>query len=708
MVVAAVVWNLFNLRAETVSVANGNDRAMHAEMVRFATAQWRKGHLPLTTWFPNLGLGSPHFLHYQSLPAMITGLIGVATGPNTAFCWSTYLLVSMWPVSVYLGARVFGLKRWSAACSAAIAPFLYSQSGVGYEQRAYLWSGFGLWAQLWASVTLPLAWGFTWRAIRTGRRFVPAVALVAVTMALHFETGYLALLPLLGWPLVAGRPKRLAVRRAALIGLGAMLVAAWVLVPLAIEGHWAATNEIYRSSPYVNGYGAGRVTGWLVTGQLLDSGRLPVVTVLAFVGLGLALVRWRTDAPGRAVTVAFASCLVLSFGRTTFGPLVDVIPGNHDVFFRRFMMGGQLGALLLAGIGASSCWSLFTAAVAEHLPVASKIHRTRPQLVVQGAVATAVVILLLAPAWLQLHRLDKRNAYGIAVQHRADLTQGADVADLVATALHEGGGRVYAGLPTNWGSAFRVGQVSVYAFLTSLDVDEVGFTLRTTSLMTTPEYFFDESNPSDYSLFGVRYLLLPLGHSPPVEARFVRCESVYCLWTVYSRGYVGVGRIVGTLSADRTNLGRQTLALLRTSLSQHQEYLSVAFGRRMKSSTHRAAPRRRSSVGVALSEHDALDQGRLGATVHMSQPGVAVLSASFDPGWHATVDGQRVPVSMVAPALVSVPVGSGTHSIAFHYQGFGAYPELILLGILALAALFAVDARVAHRSAQASSGGDDE
>jgi hypothetical protein len=44
-------------------------------------------------------------------------------------------------------------------------------------------------------------------------------------------------------------------------------------------------------------------------------------------------------------------CLLLSFGRATFGDLVDVIPGSGDIFFRRFAMGVQLAALLLAGRG---------------------------------------------------------------------------------------------------------------------------------------------------------------------------------------------------------------------------------------------------------------------------------------------------------------------------------------------------------------------
>ena len=74
-------------------------------MVRFATAQLRGGHLPLTSWFPFLGEGSPQFLHYQSLPAIVTGAVGLLTGPDVAFRWSLYLLLSLWPISVYLSAR---------------------------------------------------------------------------------------------------------------------------------------------------------------------------------------------------------------------------------------------------------------------------------------------------------------------------------------------------------------------------------------------------------------------------------------------------------------------------------------------------------------------------------------------------------------------------------------------------------------------------
>ncbi len=87
-----------------------------------------------------------------------------------------------------------------------MAPFLVSATGVGFEQHAYVWTGFGVGRSCGATECWRLAWGFSWRAIRDGRGYFRAVLLTALTVALHFETGYLALSVLLVWPLVAGRP----------------------------------------------------------------------------------------------------------------------------------------------------------------------------------------------------------------------------------------------------------------------------------------------------------------------------------------------------------------------------------------------------------------------------------------------------------------------------------------------------------------------
>jgi hypothetical protein len=691
IVAAAVGWDLANLRALTLGVTYLNDSSLHEQMVRFATAQLRAGHLPLTSWFPFLGEGSPQFLHYQSLPAVLTGLVGLAVGPDVAFRWSMYLLLSLWPISVYLSARAFGAGRPAAAASAAMAPFLVSATGVGYEQHAYVWTGFGVWTQLWASWTLPLAWGWSWRAVRDGRGYLKAVLLTALTVALHFETGYLALSVLLVWPLVAGRPLVTRLRRAAVLLGASLLAAAWVIVPLLQQRQWAAVNEPLKSTGLVNGYGAHRVLDWLVSGQLLDHGRLPVVTVLAALGFGLAWLAWSLDVDARALVVVLAVCLVFAFGRTTFGPLVDLVPGSADLFFRRFMMGAQLGALLLAGRGAA-----WLAAGCVRL-LEARARRWPPRLSAAAVLVAAVAVL--APAWLQLGTYDHRDGTAIAAQRRADGTEGAELDRLVAVIKRDGGGRTYAGMPSNWGQDFTVGAVPVFKYLESRDVDEVGYTLRTASLMTGPEYYFADRDPSDYRLFGVRYLILPARDQPPVRARLAMRSGPYWLWTIDGAGYVQAGRTIGEISADRANVGARSVALLRSGLADDGEYLIVRYGPDGGGNDRPPTLRSQSSAGAVLAEHADLDDGGASATVRTSRPGVAVLSASYDPGWTATVNGRARPVRMVAPALVAVDVPAGTDHVVFRFHGYGDYPELLALSGLTLAmiALAPVCARRSRR-----------
>ena len=122
---------------------------------------------------------------------------------------------------------------------------------------------------------------------------------------------------------------------------------------------------------------------------------------------------------------------------------------------------------------------------------------------------------MLAPAWLSSAPTTVTTAPRSRAQRRADDTQGAELDRLVAVIKRDGGGRTYAGMPSNWGQDFTVGAVPVFKYLESRDVDEVGYTLRTASLMTDPEYYFDQRNPSDYRLFAIRYLILPTGLQTP-------------------------------------------------------------------------------------------------------------------------------------------------------------------------------------------------
>jgi uncharacterized membrane protein YfhO len=75
--------------------------------------------------------------------------------------------------------------------------------------------------------------------------------------------------------------------------------------------------------------------------------------------------------------------------------------------------------------------------------------------------------------------------------------------------------------------------------------------------------------------------------------------------------------------------------------------------------------------------------------VKTNRRATVVLSASYDPGWTVTVNGHPEPTVMVAPALVGVDVGPGTHVVRFSYGGYGRYTLLFVLALLVLAALAA-------------------
>ena len=688
-VAAVVAWSLWEMRATALPVEFADDSSVHEQMVRFAAAQIRAGHDPLTAWFPYLGLGSPHFLHYQSTPAVLTSLAGLVVGPDAAFRWSSYLLWCLWPMAIYASARLFGLARPAAVLSAVVAPLLRSVPGVGYEQHAYVWAGYGVWTQLWASWALPFAWALTWRAVADKRFIAPAAGLVALTVAFHYETGYLAFGAIVIMPFLIRAGQRARLARAAAVLATSLLASAWVIVPLLKNARWAGINQAMAGTPLARGYGAHRTLGWFFTGQLLDYGRLPVVTALAMGGLVIAVLRWRQAGPGRALVALFCMGLMLSFGRTTFGGLASIIPGSTDLFFRRFLMGGQLAAIYLAGLGgaeagrqgmrlAGACARFLTArrlAWAAWMPM------------------TALVVLPMAsllPAWQGYDSYAAANATDIKAQRLAEQKLRPQVAAVAAFIRGHGDGRAWAGSPGNGGRYFTVGMVPVYAYLESRDIDEVGMTLRTASLMSQPEYWFDPANPGDYALFGIRYLVLPARAAPPPRpwAVLVLRNSAFQLYELPGNSYFRVIDTVGSIAASRVNVGSQSVRYLRSALPGQGRYLTVAYaGARLAKPTWRLGTRPGRPPGFVLAQHTDLAAGNANAVVRLDRPAVVVLSASYDPGWSVTVNGRPAVTEMVAPALVGVAMPPGAHHIAFRYNGFRSYPLLLALAIMALLAV---------------------
>ncbi len=114
-------------------------------------------------------------------------------------------------------------------------------------------------------------------------------------------------------------------------------------------------------------------------------------------------------------------------------------------------------------------------------------------------------------------------------------------------------------------------------------------------------------------------------------------------------------------------------------------------------------------AGAVRAQRADLDDGQASATIRMRRRGIAVLSASYDPGWTATVNGGRQPIRMIAPALVAVDVPAGTDQVVFCLHGYDHYPELLALSAatLAIIAVTPVCVRRTKIAARQPVGGED-
>ncbi|NNN22416.1 MAG: hypothetical protein HKL80_10505, partial [Acidimicrobiales bacterium] len=507
---AVCAYGLWKLLPELTAVTYLDDSSMHEQMVRFAQARFSQGHLPLTSWFPYLGEGSPHMLHYQSLPAMIVGAIGLIIDPNFAFRLSLYLLLSLWPISIYISSRLFGFGRLAATCSAVLAPFIVSVPGVGYEQNAYVWIGFGLWAQLFASWTLPLAWGYSFKAVGNPRYVFPSVIFISLTVCFHFETGYLALIGAAVFSLFGSSRWKLRISRSIVVLALSFGASMWAIVPLIADGKWAGINQILNGTYFENGYGARQTMAWLISGAAFDYKRFPVISIAFAVGLIVCLRKWPKLPRCQALVTMFAISLIISFGRTTFHSLANIFPGGTDIFYRRFFLGCDLSGLIIAGVGVEWLAKTIIGEIQSYSPGTNGwFSKTKAGKLVRVILAVGIGVIVTTPLLIQMGNYDNANAANIATQSQSESIEGKQIAPLLAYIKTHSGGRVYAGMPSNWGTEFRVGYVPVFKYIEAFDIPEVGYTLRTASLMSNPEYYFDDQNLGDYSLFGIKYLLYP-------------------------------------------------------------------------------------------------------------------------------------------------------------------------------------------------------
>jgi hypothetical protein len=622
----------------------------------------------------------------------LTGLVATAIGSDLAYSWTLYLLMALWPLSVFAGGRLLGLGRWRSAIAAAASPLIVSAPTLGYEWGSYAWRGYGTWTQLWGMWLLPLAWGFGYRAVSRGRSTAWAALVIAATIAVHLLTGYLALLSL--GIVVLARPSKLLRRigRAAMVAGGSLLIGAWVVVPLLLDRAFTIQDEFSRGKVFYDSFGAKQILAWMGTGQLFDRNRFPVLSLLAVVGALVALIRFRRDERMRVVAGLGLLSLLLFFGRSTLGSALRLLPGSGDLFLRRYVFGVHLAGLYLIGIGSAWVGAVIVRRLRRR---AVRLSRAIPALLV-------ALLVALSPAWAERMGWAAQGNEWIREQEEVDATDGADVAALVDMAHERGPGRVYAGLRSNWGAEYRVGQVPLYAMLLNLDAEGVGFTRPTWSLASPFEFRFQERRLAHLDLFDVRYVIQPTDRQPPVGGELVIEIGAHTLWEIAVDGPIELVDVAGVVEADRTNLGERVEPWWWSERPAQGVHPAIAFpGVAVPPGIDRtddpAVDPPPDPPGSVVTSSSSLADGIATATVDVARRSAVVLKASFDNRWRVSVDGVDVQPQMFGPALVGRLLEPGRHEVRFEYVPFPRYDVLLLVGALAFAFLLALERRARHQ-----------
>jgi len=117
----------------------------------------------------------------------------------------------------------------------------------------------------------------------------------------------------------------------------------------------------------------------------------------------------------------------------------------------------------------------------------------------------AAALLLTLPAWLNRAAYAASDSASIATQVESDSTMRR--AQRSHQRHHVARRRPHLrGIARELGAQYVIGQVPVYEYLADHNVDELGFVLRTSSLLTDNEAYFNQADPASYQLYNVRYV----------------------------------------------------------------------------------------------------------------------------------------------------------------------------------------------------------
>ena len=693
-----ICWNGWLLYPElSINDFPLNDLVLHQRIAERIAGARDAGENTLDFWMSEVSLGYPVPRSYHPLAHLLTAGSFLALGEKveleTVLHWIHYLSLVLFPLTVFLAARLLGLNREAAAGSALLSLTISTNGLYGLEFGSYVWRGSGLFSQSLAMHLLALSIGLGFRAIWKGRGLVLAAAALSLTFVGHLMFGYMAALSVVAMLLDGDKavPRFLRATRLAAVATLATAFSAFHLFPLL------------RTAPFVNysrweagwkwdSFGLFEVGRLLLTGELLDHDRAPVLTLLFLVGLATAAFtafgrgpetpeKKETRRAHRFLLFGGLFWLLLFAGRPAWGPLLTLLGAIDGMHLHRFIGAIHLFAVFLGGLGLAAFWRRLVAT-----------GNSWPRLVAAAGLTAG----LLFPVAAERAAFLMTNAdWG-----RVNLAANRADRDLpkVLGRLQGQTDRVYAGLAAGWGSTFRTGSVPVYAHLALSGIPAVSFLYHSMSLASETMVLFDEKRADHYRLFNVSTVVAPAGQAVAGFLSQGERFGAYQEWRAPESGYFELVSVPYSVLCNRARLYEAASRWLESDWPAKRQHLGLDFAGAPVWVKPRLEPQgswpqveAAGDLGEILRESR---QGEIyGADIRVDRESHLLFKMNFHPGWHAWLNGERVDPLMVAPAFQAIPVVPGRHRIEFRYEPGRVKAILLVLALLLLPVAFWVERR---------------
>jgi len=661
-------------------VPNVNDDAQHVAFVRRADDAWSRGENLIDHWVPQFELGVPQFLDYQHLPHVVVVVIGRLTGGSvdvrTLFDVVRYALLLAFPLTVFWSMRTMGFTSVASAIAAAASSLLSGNHRYGFEYDSYVWRGFGVFTQLFAMHLSFIALATLHRVANKGTGIVPA-ALACTALALsHLLYAYMLAITAVVLLFIGVTRANLAPRvgRFALVGAISAAATSYMWLPFFMHAAYVNVTPYLDPAKY-DSYGAGPILSWLVTGDLFDHGRLPILTLLLAAGVICSLV---THARLSLLALGlFVLWLVLYFGRPTLGPLVDLLPLHDGLFLHRLVGGVDIFAILLIGIGGAWLWEI------------ARASSSRARLVAVGAAS----LMLFAPALAERWSYYAQNAEWMQ-ETQAALDADADARTILAALGRQPQGRVYAGLRSNWGETLDFGipfkSVRFYHLLAHNGLDAVAPPNQSLSLNADLLWEFNDQDLSHYRLFNVDYVIAPTTVTFPSALRVLATTSKYVLYAAPGRGYGEYAAITRSEPAPtQADLFTRELAWLRSGDATRWAFTHYEYRDAGPTGVPLPIP---DCVGGRVA-YERVQPARFEVLARCGTASAMVIKVTYHPNWHVAVDGTEATTFMASPSYLAFALPAGEHFIVAEYRSTPIKAPLLALGGLVLAASVATVVR---------------